>query len=77
MKVYVEMNVSPGRIKEILREMRRINNIREVSAVTGHCDVIAAIEVGDMEAFSKLLLERLQPLEGVTRTETLVCVPVD
>jgi DNA-binding Lrp family transcriptional regulator len=77
MKAYVEMNIAPGRVKSILRELRRISNIREVSAVTGHCDVIASIEAGDMETLSKVLLERLQSLEGVTRTETLVCVPAE
>jgi DNA-binding Lrp family transcriptional regulator len=77
MKAYVEMNIAPGRVKNILRELRRISNVKEVSAVTGHCDVIASIEAGDMVTLSKVLLERFQSLEGVTRTETLVCVPAD
>jgi DNA-binding Lrp family transcriptional regulator len=77
MKAYVEMNVAPGKIKGILRELRRISNVKEVSAVTGHCDIIASIDAGDMETLSKILLERFQSLEGVTRTETLVCVPTD
>ncbi len=77
MKAYVEMNIVPGRIKNILRELRRISSIKEVSAVTGHCDIIASVEAGNMETFSKVLLERLQSLEGVTRTETLVCVPAE
>jgi DNA-binding Lrp family transcriptional regulator len=77
MKVYVEMNIAPGRVKDILRELRRISSIKEVSAVTGHCDIIASIDVGDMETFSTLLLGRIQSLQGVTRTETLLCVPVE
>jgi DNA-binding Lrp family transcriptional regulator len=77
MKAYVEMSIKPGRVKHILRELRRISNVREVSAVTGHCDIVASIEVPDMETFSKLVLERIQSLEDVTRTETLVCVPVE
>ncbi|WXG46292.1 MAG: Lrp/AsnC ligand binding domain-containing protein [Candidatus Atabeyarchaeum deiterrae] len=75
MKAYVEMSIAPGKIKDILRALRRIGNIKEVSAVTGHCDVIASIDAGDMETFSKILLEKVQSLDGVTRTETLVCVP--
>ncbi|WXG43693.1 MAG: Lrp/AsnC ligand binding domain-containing protein [Promethearchaeati archaeon SRVP18_Atabeyarchaeia-1] len=71
------MNIAPGKVKNILRELRRISNIREVSAVTGHCDIIASIDVGDMETFSRILLERIQTLEGITRTETLVCVPAE
>jgi DNA-binding Lrp family transcriptional regulator len=77
MKAYVEMNVAPGKIKNILRELRRISNVKEVSAVTGHCDVIASIEAGDMETLSKTLIEKFQSLEGITRTETLVCVPTE
>lgn len=77
MKAYVEMNVAPGKVKTILRELRRINHVKEVSAVTGHCDIIASIDAADMETFSRLLLERLQSLEGITRTETLVCVPAE
>jgi DNA-binding Lrp family transcriptional regulator len=77
MKAYVEMNIAPGSVKNILRELRRISNVKEVSAVTGHCDIIASIEAGDMVTLSKVLLERFQSLEGVTRTETLVCVPAE
>jgi DNA-binding Lrp family transcriptional regulator len=77
MKAYVEISVAPGKAKTILRELRRIHYIKEVSAVTGHCDIIAAIDVIDMETFSKVLLERIQSLDGITRTETLVCVPAE
>jgi DNA-binding Lrp family transcriptional regulator len=77
MKVYVEMNIAPGRVKGILREIRRIGSIKEVSAVTGHCDIIASIDVGDMETLSELLLGKIQSLEGVTHTETLLCVPIE
>jgi DNA-binding Lrp family transcriptional regulator len=77
MKAYVEISVAPGKTKTILRELRRISNVKEVSAVTGHCDIIASIDVADMETFSKVLLERIQSLEGITRTETLVCVPAE
>ena len=77
MKAFLEMNIAPGKIKNILRELRRISSIKEVSAVTGHCDIIAAIDTADMETFSKLLLEKIQSLDGVTRTETLVCVPAE
>lgn len=77
MKAYIEMNIAPGKIKNILREIRRIHGVKEVSAVTGHCDLLASIDVQNVESLSKLVLERIQSLDGVTRTETLVCIPVE
>jgi len=77
MKVYIEMNIAPGKIKDILREIRRISGVKEVSAVTGHCDVLVSVDVQNVESLSKLILERIQSLYGVTRTETLVCIPVE
>nr|MDO8099088.1 Lrp/AsnC ligand binding domain-containing protein [Candidatus Njordarchaeota archaeon] len=77
MKIYIEMNVTAGKIKGILREIRRIREVKEVSAVTGHCDIIASVDVQNLESLSKIILERIQSLDGVTRTETLVCIPVE
>jgi DNA-binding Lrp family transcriptional regulator len=77
MKVYIEMSIAPGKIKNILRETRRINGVKEVSAVTGHCDIIVSIDVPSIEALSKIIIERIQSLDGVTHTETLVCIPAE
>jgi DNA-binding Lrp family transcriptional regulator len=77
MKAYVEISVAPGKTKTILRELRRIHYVKEVSAVTGHCDIIASVDVVDVETLSNILLERIQSLDGITRTETLVCVPAE
>ncbi len=75
MRAFVEINVEPGKVKEIVAELRRMRgSVLQVCSVTGHCDVLATVELSDIDSFSEFLLEKIQRLKGVVRTESLVCI---
>jgi len=78
MRAFVEIDVTSGKVKEVLTELRRIRcGIEHVCAVTGHCDILAIVDLPDFDSFSELLTEKIQRLNGVIRTETLVCMTND
>lgn len=76
MKAFIEVTVARGKAARTLRDLRRIEEVQSVSVVTGHCDIVVTIDVPDIETLSKVIADRIQSLEGVVRTETLVCLPM-
>lgn len=75
MKAYVEIKVEPGsNIQNILNSMRTVEGVKEAFAVTGHTDLIAAVEASDLKEIANLVTQRIHPIRGVTSTETMVCV---
>ncbi|MEM2760930.1 MAG: Lrp/AsnC ligand binding domain-containing protein [Nitrososphaerales archaeon] len=75
MKAYVEIKVEPGsNIQSLLSVMRNVEGVREAFAVTGHTDLIAAIEASDLKGIAELVTQRIHPIRGIMSTETMVCV---
>lgn len=78
MRAFVEVSVAAGKVKDVLAELRRMRGVVEhVCAVTGHCDILAIVELPNPDTFSKFLKEKVQRLDGVARTESLVCIADD
>jgi len=78
MRAFVEVVVKAGKVKPVMSELRRMRGVVEhVCPVTGHCDILATVELPNLESFSEFLLEKVQCLDGVVRTESLVCITND
>ena len=56
----------------LAEEIRKLPGVEAVDIVTGVTDLIAKIRVTDMEEMDRLLLSRLQLLEGVSKTQTMI-----
>jgi len=72
---YVLIEVTPKKVKDVLKGISNVEGVKSAHAVTGPYDVIANIEGDDVEAVGKLVTEKIQDIKGVTRTIT--CVAVD
>lgn len=70
------MKVKRGMAGRTLNEIRRMDEFETVSVVTGHCDIIGVVNVASIEDLSTLVADRVQALEGVIQTETLICLSV-
>jgi len=67
---YVFVQVRVGRSAEVASEIARIESVISSEVVTGPYDVIARAEAADMDDLGKLVLARIQAVDGVTRTLT-------
>ncbi len=74
MKAFVEVQVRAGRVSSVLEKLRRVEYVIEATAVMGHCDIVATVRAPELETLTETVLKRIHELEGVTRTETLICV---
>jgi DNA-binding Lrp family transcriptional regulator len=55
---------------EVARDVRNIEGVESAEDVSGPYDVIAIASAGDMDSLGKLIVARIQSVEGITRTLT-------
>lgn len=74
MEAYILANAEPGMIWEVAEAALKIEGVKVAHAVTGQFDVIVFLEFTKMEDLGKII-EKVQSIVGVRRTQTLVTVP--
>jgi DNA-binding Lrp family transcriptional regulator len=67
---YVLIQVQVGRSAEVGSEIARIESVISSDVVTGPYDVIALAQAAGMDDLGKLVVARIQAVDGVTRTLT-------
>ena len=74
MRGYVLINVRPGKVRDVVEAVGQMPGVQHADACWGLPDVFAYIDTTDEKAFNQLVMDRIQKLEGVERTETHVVV---
>lgn len=74
MKAFVEIKVVTGSLDLVLEALKKIEGVKEVYTVTGHCDIIAIVEAADLKSLGEIVTKRIHLVKGVKSTETLICV---
>ena len=75
MKAYVLINIRTGEIKDVVRQLRKVVQVREVNMTFGPYDAVAIIDSKDLDDLGNILATSIQPIPGVE--ETLTCLAVD
>lgn len=68
---YVLISVAPSKLKKIFKELSSIPKINELNALFGEYDIIAKIEVDDVEQLAKIVIEKVRTITGIVDTRTL------
>lgn len=71
---YVLINVKAGYVEKAVNELKKLNEVKEAHPVTGNIDIIAKIEAYDLEITAKVVLSKIQEIEGVDKTSTHIIV---
>lgn len=74
MRAYILVNSEPGMIWKVAEAALKIDGVREAYAVTGQFDDIIQVEFEKMEDLGRII-ERVQSIKGVLRTQTLITIP--
>ena len=81
MKAHILVNVDVAALKKMKRtqrdvatDIRKLEAVEGVDIVTGDADLLVTVRARDMEAFQNILLEKLQSIEGITKTKTMIVV---
>jgi DNA-binding Lrp family transcriptional regulator len=74
MKAYVLINIRAGEIRDVLRQLSRVEGVLEAHMTFGPYDAIAIIQANDINHIGRILSNAIQPIPGVTQTLTLLAV---
>ncbi len=74
MEAYILINTEPGMIWAVAEATLKIEGVKMAHAVTGQFDAVAYVEFLKMEDLGKII-EKIQRLRGVRRTQTLIAIP--
>lgn len=73
-RVYMLVNVLPGKDRDIRDSLRGIKGIAMADVVTGQFDIAAVLESNDINDIFTRILKKIRKLRGITRTETFIAV---
>ncbi|HUI41594.1 MAG TPA: Lrp/AsnC ligand binding domain-containing protein [Terriglobia bacterium] len=74
MRGYVLINVRPGKVRDVVEAVSQFPGVQHADACWGLPDVFAYVETADEKAFNGLVIDHIQKLDGVDRTETHIAV---
>ncbi len=74
MRAYVLINVRPGKVRDVVGAVSQLEGVRHADACWGLPDVFAYVDTHDEKSLNLLVMDKIQRLEGVERTETHIVV---
>lgn len=69
-QAYVLIQTEVGKAAQVAKEVREIEGVAEAEDVTGPYDVIVRAEAKNVDELGKLVVAKIQSVEGITRTLT-------
>jgi DNA-binding Lrp family transcriptional regulator len=69
-QAYVLIQTEVGKAAQVAQEVGGIPGVTEAEDVTGPYDVIVRAEANSVDELGKLVVARVQSVEGITRTLT-------
>jgi DNA-binding Lrp family transcriptional regulator len=74
MKAYVLIKVRAGSIPEVVKNLRRVDNVVDANMTFGPYDVVAIMNTQDINQLGRLISTGIQPIPGILDTTTCLIV---
>lgn len=74
MKAYVLINTRTGEVRDVVRQLMKVEGVVEANMTFGPYDALAIIAANDINHLGKILASSIQPIPGITQTLTLLAV---
>jgi DNA-binding Lrp family transcriptional regulator len=75
LSAYVLIETQVGKVAHVAQAMRDLDGVQLAEDLAGPYDVIARVQASGLEELGRLVVFRIQVLDGVTRT--LTCMVLD
>lgn len=75
MKAYVLIRIRAGEVKDVVRNLRKVEGVTEANMTFGPYDAVAVVETTDIAKLGAITASAIQPIPGVE--QTLTCLTVD
>jgi len=73
-KAYVLIETRVGKTKQVVEAIRKLEGVASVDVVTGPYDAIAVIQGGTLNDIGDLIVAKVHPVAGISRTVTCLVV---
>ena len=67
---YILIQTEVGKAAKVAKDIIDITGVQQAQAVTGPYDVVARVEAANIDALGRLVVSKIQSVEGITRTLT-------
>lgn len=74
MEAYILVNTQSNVIWNVAEAVLKIEGVKNANAVTGQFDVVVLLQFPKMEDLGNVI-DKIQHLNGVRRTQTLITIP--
>ncbi len=74
---YMLISTRQGKLKLVSSTLRTLKPIRDIHEVYGRFDIIARVEFGDYSKLKEFIQNKIQIVEGIAKTETLLVNDLD
>ena len=74
MRAYIVISTEAGKPREVARQIAALPGVKMADACWGSRDVFAIVEVGGTKELNKLVMDKIQRLEGVRETNTHIAL---
>ncbi|HEY7755306.1 MAG TPA: Lrp/AsnC ligand binding domain-containing protein [Actinomycetota bacterium] len=69
-QAYILIQTEVGKAAQVAKQVRDIQGVTEAEDVTGPYDVIVRAEAKNVDELGKLVVAKIQGVDGITRTLT-------
>ena len=69
-EAYVLIQTEVGKAAQVAMSVKKIDGVTAAQAVTGPYDTIVHASAEDVDSLGKLVVAKIQAIEGITRTLT-------
>jgi len=74
LEAYILINTEANALWQVAEAALKVEGVKIAHAVTGQFDAVVLVQFPKMDQFGKII-ERIQHLKGVLRTQTLMTIP--
>lgn len=75
MRAHILIHVLPSKVRDVVNKLARLQGVKAADACWGVPDVFVTVEVEDEDALSKLVLQEIQNIDGIEKTDTHIVIP--
>ena len=69
---YVLITAKSGSERAVVEALKKLREVTEVKILYGEYDIIAKVQVDDIQELNKFLIEQVRPIGSVEKTSTLI-----
>jgi len=71
---YVLINTEPEKMEEVVKDIRKIEGVKEVQMVYGVYDIVATVKTDTMDKLKEIVTWNIRRLESVRSTQTMIVI---